>query len=149
MSASWTLLHLRNCEQCMKHFCRAFEGIHVICLYNNPATSTKTTVWQLLWTSGREQKTCCSAMARRHLLHQHRSFLPQYKSLVTRGLQGIKTLSFMYISLKHQRCFGFIISWKHKSCKCFRGACFIEKVLQFCMWNSGKQNLGAEKKRGH
>lgn len=39
-----------------------------------------------------------------------RSFLPEYKSLVTRGLQRIKTLSFLFVSLEHQRCFGFIIS---------------------------------------
>ena len=37
-------------------------------------------------------------------------FLPEYKSLVACGLQRIKTLSFMYVSLEHQRCFGFIIS---------------------------------------
>lgn len=29
---------------------------------------------------------------------------------VTGGLQRIKTLSFVYISLEHQRCFGFIVS---------------------------------------
>lgn len=29
---------------------------------------------------------------------------------VTGGLQRIKTLSFVYVSLEHQRCFGFIVS---------------------------------------
>lgn len=74
------------------------------------------------------------------LLFQHRSFLPEYKSLVTCGLQRIKTLSFMYVSLEHQQCFGFIISG-NINYKCFRDACLIEKVLEFCTWTSGKQDL--------
>lgn len=85
------------------------------CLYNNLVTSAKTPecngsskpLGEKLKYAARQQG---SALVLPPLSLQHRSFLPEYKSLVTCGLQRIKTLRFMYVSLKHQRCFGFIIS---------------------------------------
>lgn len=117
------------------------------CLYNNLVTSTKTPecnssskpLGEKIKYAARQQG---SGPARPPL--HHGSFLPEYKSLVTCGLQRIKSLSCMYVSLKHQRCFGFITSG-NTSCKCFRESCFIEKVLYLCAWNSGKQDLEEER----
>lgn len=73
-----------------------------------------------------------------------RSFLPEYKSLVTRGLQRIKTLSFLFVSLEHQRCFGFIISGNTRVVNVSEMHVLL-KGLVFHMWNSGKQDLELER----
>lgn len=151
MTAPWALEHFRNYEHCIKHSLWVLKGRHVNCLYNNLVTSTKTPqcnssskplggkIKCAAWQQG-----CGPVLL--PLLLQQGAFWPEYKPLVTCGLERIKNMKFHVYFSQTSKMFWIYHFRKHKSCKCFRDACFIEKVLRvlYCRWNSGEQDRELE-----
>lgn len=142
MSASWALQHLRKCEHCIKYSLWVLEGLRVNCLYNHLVTSAKTPECNSSSKPlGEETEICCSTTKLSLPPLRHTFFLPEYKSRVTTGLQRIKTFRSCTLlsNIKHVSHFR-----KHKSCPCYRDACFIEKgsaggrvQSETCRWIRG------------